>query len=109
MDPIPINEQKEYAEACHATQIDRKVFYPVFIAHGRKENPISWGKPCSTGSEALHWLRQEVASGGASMGVVVVFANGRKEAIRNYIAPRSARTAINHYLDILDLLAREKE
>jgi hypothetical protein len=85
---------------------DRQLFYPVWIADGR-EDPISWGRACSLAGEALRLLRERLATGTASMGVVVKFADGKKQALVSYILPRSARTAIQHYLDILDLLARE--
>jgi hypothetical protein len=106
MNSIPTNERHDRADAHGARQIYRKIFYPVFIADGR-QNPISWGKPCRTAGEALHLLREQLATGTVSMGVVVVFAGGKKEALENYIVPRSARTAIRHYLDILGLLARD--
>lgn len=85
-------------------ETNARLWYPVFIASGRMDDPISWGPPCKSPAEAFRWLKAEVASGRASMGVVIVFAGGRKEALENYIVPRSVRMAIMHYFDILDSL-----
>jgi hypothetical protein len=86
---------------------DRRMFYPVWIADGRQE-PISWGRACNTAGEALRLLRERLAAGTASMGVVVRFADGKQHALESYILPRSARTSIRHYLDILDMLEHGK-
>src|SRR5437899_674846 len=81
-----------------------RVYYPVWISDGRKDNPISWGKPCNLLGQALRLLKDRLASGGASMGVIIKFAEGKKQALEPHILPRSARVAIRHYLDILDSL-----
>lgn len=80
------------------------IYYPVWIAASRKGNAISWGAPCDAPSEAAAILKAKIATGEASLGVVVKFHDGQKEVMETFVWPVAARKLIRHYLDILDAL-----
>lgn len=80
------------------------LYYPVWIAVGRKGDAISWGQPCDSPGEASRQIKARIQNGEASLGVVVRFAGDEREALETYIWPPSARNAVRHYLDIVDRL-----
>jgi hypothetical protein len=56
-------------------------FIPIWIAAGRKDDPITFGSPCTTPTAAFAVLKELVRSGEASMGVVVKVDGDEREVI----------------------------
>lgn len=90
--------------------IDEKVlYYPIWIAIGRQDDPISFGRPCDTAAGAAAQVKARVRSGAASMGLVARFSAGSREPMESSVYPESARKIIRHWLDIDDSLAERDE
>lgn len=97
------------------TEKDGKIlFYPVVLIPGRsgtgrkRPGPFKWLRPCDTAKEARELVNAAVTLEGASMGFVTRFPEkGEPTIMVNYIVPTSARTPIEKYLMLCDLLDAE--
>jgi hypothetical protein len=77
--------------------MSKTLYYPVYIAPGRKTGGWTWGKPCDTLVEAGRWLNDEMESIGSPMGLIVEFANGQKTPMVDHIRPESAKKVVRHW------------
>lgn len=72
------------------------LYYPVWIAPGRKEAGWSWGRPCDTPQEAGAIARERIKDG-CPMSCVVEFAGGERTPKLNLIYPETARKACRRW------------
>lgn len=82
---------------------DRVLFYPVVIStHARRddESPVKFGPPCNEAGAAARYVKDEIAAGNASFGVVACFADGERRIMDNNICPATAAKAVKNYLRI---------
>lgn len=80
----------------------KPLYYPVWIAPGRKAGGWSWGKPCDTPGEADQILKQQFLAEKATLGCVVKITDGAKRPLLSHARPTSARTIIEHWQNLLD-------
>ena len=78
-----------------------RTYYPVWIAAGG-QNVIRRGPDCATPNEAAAVIKDKLAKGYASLGMVIMDG----EVMGNNIYPPSARKLIAHYEAILNYLER---
>jgi len=79
-------------------------YFPVWVATGG-HNVIRRGPDCTRPAEAAGIIKQKLANGFASLGIVVkAEANQPAEPMETYIFPPAARKVIRHYLDLMDAL-----
>ena len=72
------------------------LYYPVWIAPGRKEAGWSWGRPCDTRSEAGAIARERIKEG-CPMAAVVEFADGEKRPLAEMVYPPATRKACQRW------------
>lgn len=77
------------------------LYYPVWIAPGRKAGGWSWGKACDSAKEADEITKQKILAG-APIACVVEFAGGIKTPIIRYLRPPSARRVVAHWEGLWD-------
>lgn len=77
------------------------VYYPLWIAAGG-HHTIRRGPDCAKASDAAAIIKEKLAKGYASTGLVVqVRADGTHDVMGSSIYPPSARKVIDHYEQIL--------
>lgn len=81
------------------------LYYPVWIAPGRRKGGWAFGAPCNTPIEAYYALKQRMAEG-ATLGCVVEFKGGEKRPLAQFVQPPSARKIIDHWEDLWDATER---
>jgi hypothetical protein len=93
----------------------RSLYYPVILVPGRsgtgrdRPGPFRWLKPCDHPREAEALIVRAMADEGATMGFVVLFAEGEDDPriLVDRTKPTAARNAIQKYLSLVDLIERE--
>jgi hypothetical protein len=70
---------------------DRSLWYPVWIADGRKAGGWSWGPLCNTREQATEHLAGEMIERGHSLGCVVCAGGGELWPVRELVVPAEAR------------------
>lgn len=90
------------------------LFYPVVLVPGRsgrgrdRPGPFRWLRPCDTPNEARRLVNEARAEEGATLGFVVKFPErGKPAVLNNYTRPTEVKTAVEKYLMLVDLIARE--
>ena len=78
----------------------KTLYYPVWIAPGRKAGGWSWGKPCDTPKEADQIVKEKFLAENATLGCVVQMSGGEKILMANHVKPPSARRIIEHWEDL---------
>lgn len=82
------------------------LYYPLWIAVGG-HNVIRRGPDGATPADAARVIKEKIAGGYASMGLVIkVDDAGRHEIMSSSIYPGPAKRIIGHYEDMLAALDR---
>lgn len=81
------------------------LYYPVFVAPGRREGGLSWGKPSPFLDEAARWLIAEMKRLDSSFGTVVLFKDGKKIPLIEHVQPQRARDLIRRWEDLWAITA----
>jgi hypothetical protein len=80
------------------------LYCPVWVAAGGHK-VIRRGPDCASAAEAAGVVKDKLAAGYASLGVVIkVHGDGSRDLMDNNIYPPGARKVIDHYEMILDSL-----
>jgi hypothetical protein len=79
-------------------------YYAVHVSTSGRVS-LRWSEPMATPQDAQSYGRGQVESGNASIAFVVRVQHGRRSVLEKRTTPKSAATAIRHYLDLLDAIS----
>lgn len=89
--------------------MSKTLYYPVYIAPGRKTGGWSWGKPHDTIQEAAAWLEAEMEAIGSPLGTIVEFSGGEKVPLAGQVRPKDARQIVRRWELLMDCTDTDTE
>ena len=85
-------------------------FYSVTISNrAGRHSSLCWSAPFATAKEAAVHGRALLDRGEATLAMVAVIEEGRRELLPNYVRPKSAQKIIAHWEEAWGALERPEE